>query len=161
MDITWKELFAIVVAVDTWGFFLVPPKTTKKILFHCDNQAVVDIWDRGSTRAPHTMGLVRLLYFCASYYNNNVCVTHVAGVRNDIADSPSRFQMDKFRKLVPRSEILPDRIPAWPTQIFMTASCNAGIMALPNPHDGHTSQDLRSLSHSAVSTPLLQPQHHP
>ena len=131
------------------------------ILFHCDNQAVVDIWDRGSTRASHTMGLVCLLYFCASHYNINVCFIHVAGVRNDIADSLSHFEMDKFRKLAPRSEVLSDRIPAWPTQIFMTASCNAGIMVLLNPCDIHTSLDSKSLSHSAVSTPLLRPQHHP
>ena len=57
--ITWKELFAIVAAVLTWGSFW----SRQKILFHCDNQAVLDIWDRGSTRAPYTMGLVCLLYF--------------------------------------------------------------------------------------------------
>ena len=39
MDITWKELFAIVVAVHTWGSFW----SRQKILFHCDNRAVVDI----------------------------------------------------------------------------------------------------------------------
>ena len=33
----------------------------------------------------------------------NVCITHVAGVCNDIADS-SHFQMDKFRKLAPKSK---------------------------------------------------------
>ena len=157
MDITWKELFAIVVAVHTWG----SSRSRQKILFHCDNRAVVDIWDKGSTRAAHTMGLVRLLYFCASRYNINVCVTHIAGSCNDIADSLSRFQMDKFRMLASRSEVLPNCIPAWPTQIFMTASCNAGIMALPNPLDKHTDQDSGSLSHFAASTPLLQPQHHP
>ena len=46
MDITWKELFAIVVAVHTWG----SSWSRQKILFHCDNRAVVDIWDKGSTR---------------------------------------------------------------------------------------------------------------
>ena len=86
MDITWKELFAMIVAaVHTWGSLW----SRQKILFHCDNQDVVDIWDRGSTRAPHTMGLVRLLYFCASCYNINACVTHIDGVRNDIANSLS------------------------------------------------------------------------
>ena len=107
------------------------------------------------------MGLFRLLYFGACCYNINVCVTHVAGIYNDIADSLSRFQMGKFRKLAPRFEVLPDCIPASPTHIFITASCNAGIMELPNPHDGHTNQDSGSLSHSAVSMSLLQPQHHP
>ena len=80
MDITWKEMYAIVLAVHTWGSFW----ARHKILFHCDNQAVVEIWDRGSTRALHTMGLVCLLYFCASKCNINVCVTHVSGVCTDI-----------------------------------------------------------------------------
>jgi len=45
MDITWKELFAIVLAIcHSVGF--------QKILFHCDNQAVVEIWERGSTHVP-------------------------------------------------------------------------------------------------------------
>ena len=47
MDITWKELYAIVIAIHTWG----PHWQWKNILFHCDNKAVVDIWEKGSTRA--------------------------------------------------------------------------------------------------------------
>ena len=131
MDITWKELFAIVLAVHTWGHFW----SRRKILFHCDNQSVVDIWDKGSTRAPHTMALVRLLYFCASTHNINVCVIHVPGVCNDIADSLSHFQMDRFRRVAPKANPLPDHIPAWPMQSFTAASCSAGIMALPIPPD--------------------------
>ena len=61
MDITWKEVFTIVLVVHTWGSFW----SRQKILFHYDNQAVVDIRSRGSTHAPHTMALVRVLYFCA------------------------------------------------------------------------------------------------
>ena len=137
MDITWKELFAIVAPVHTWGSFW----SRQKILFHCDNQAVVDIWSRGCTRAPHLMALVRLLYFCASNYNINVCVIHVPGVCNNIADSLSRFQMENFRKLAPEANLLPDRIPAWQTQTFTIASCNAGIMVLPNLPEEPISQE--------------------
>ena len=125
MDITWKELYAIVLAVHTWG----PSWKRQKILFHCDNKAVVDIWEKGSTRAPQTMALVRLLYFCAAHYNINVCIVHVPGVCNDIADSLSRFQMDRFRKLAPQANLQADNIPVWPTQSFTAASCNADIMA--------------------------------
>jgi len=157
MDITWKELFAIVLAVHTWGSFW----SRKKILFHCDNQAVVDIWDRGSTRAPHTMALVRLLYFCASNYNINLCIIHIPGICNDIADSISRFQMERFRTLTPNARSLPDHIPAWPMQSFTNASCNAGIMALPSPRGELTNQDLQSSTYSVLSTSLPQCQHHP
>ena len=59
--------------------------------FHCDNRAIVVIWENGSTQAPQTMALVRLLYFCAAYHNTNV---YIVCVCNDIADSlslPSRW----------------------------------------------------------------------
>ena len=62
MDITWKELFAIVMAVHTWGALW----QRQKILIHCDNLPVVAIWESGSTRAKETMALVRLLYYCAA-----------------------------------------------------------------------------------------------
>ena len=84
MDITWKELYAIVVAVHTWG----SSWQCLKILSHCDNKAAVDIWEKGLTQAPQTMALVRLLYFCAAYHNINVCIVHVPGVHNNLADSP-------------------------------------------------------------------------
>jgi len=147
MDITWKEMYVIVLAVHTWGYSW----ARQKILFHCDNQAVVEIWDRGCTCAPHTMGLVHLLYFCASRCDINVCATHVSGVHNDIADSLSRFQMEKFRKLAPRSMKYPDRILAWPTQSFMSAFCNPGIMELPSPQDGHINQNSKNSKRSVTN----------
>ena len=48
MNIAWKELFAILPAVHSWGTHWI----RQKIVFHCDNQAVVDIWEKGTTRDP-------------------------------------------------------------------------------------------------------------
>ena len=124
MDITWKELYVIVMAVHTWGSLW----QRKKILFHCDNQAVVDIWESGSTRAKETMALVRLMYFSAARYNVNVCVIHIDGANNVIADCLSRFQQDRFKQLAPLANPTPDNIPAWPTQSFIEASCSAAIL---------------------------------
>ena len=45
-DIVWKEPYAIVFTVNTWGHNL----ARKKILFHCDNSTVVSIWNKGSKR---------------------------------------------------------------------------------------------------------------
>ena len=73
MDITLKELLAIMLAVYTWG----SSWSYRKILFYCNNQAVVDIWERGSTRATHTMALMCLLYHCAVKHNINVCIIHI------------------------------------------------------------------------------------
>ena len=155
MDITWKELFAIVSAVHVWGSFW----SRRIILFHCNNKSVVDIWDKGSTRAAHTMALVRLLYFCAVHHQLNVCVVHVPGVCNDIADALSHFQMDRFWKLAPTANQRPDSTPAWPTQTFMRASCNAGIMELPNQHAVCTVQASQSCTPFATSTISTPTQH--
>ena len=57
-----------------------------KILFHCDNQTVVNIWEKGSTKSLDIMVLVRLLYFCAARYHIYICVQHIPGNNNNIAD---------------------------------------------------------------------------
>ena len=115
LPILWKELFAIVNAVNSWGHLW----TKKKILFHCDNHSVVDIWRKGSTRDTATMALVRLLYFCAARYHINVVITHIAGTDNCIADSLSRFQDQRFRTLAPAALPTADIIRAWPTVSFL------------------------------------------
>ena len=91
----------------------------QKILFHGDNQAVVDIWRRGSTRDSETMALVRLLYFCAARYDINVVIIHISGVDNCIADSLSRFQLHHFQALAPEAHPSPNPIRAWPTPSFL------------------------------------------
>jgi len=91
-NIMWKELYAIVCAVHSWGCLW----SRQKVLFHCDNLAVVDIWKKGSTSATGIMALIRLLYFCAARDNMHVIVTHIAGVNNSIADALSRFQVSRF-----------------------------------------------------------------
>ena len=73
----------------------------QKILIHCDNQAVIKIWEAGSTCAKETMAFIHLLYYCAARCNSNVQTVHIAGVTNKIADCLSHFQQDKFRLLVP------------------------------------------------------------
>jgi len=75
------------------------------------------------------MALVRLLYFCAAQHNINICVIHIPGTDNDLADAISHFQMAKFRQVAPAVQPTPDLIPAWPIESFTSASCNAAIMA--------------------------------
>ena len=124
MDITWKELYAIVMAVHTWGSLW----KRKRILFYCDNQAVVDIWESGFTRASETMALVRLLYFAAARHNTNVCIVHIDGANNVIADCLSHFKLDRFKQLAPLANPAADNIPAWLIQSFIEASCNAATL---------------------------------
>ena len=117
-SILWKELFAIVNSVNTWGH----QWAKQKILFHCDNKAVVDIWCKGSTRDPGTMALVRLLYFCAARCNINIITTHISSSNNCIAVSLSHFQIHRFQALAPEAQPSPDPIRAWPTPSFLDHS---------------------------------------
>ena len=56
-SIEWKELYAIVIACETWGSHW----SQKRILFHCDNLAIVHIWETGLSRNAPLLGLLHLL----------------------------------------------------------------------------------------------------
>ena len=60
--IEWKELYAIVMACEDWG----QQWTGKRLLFHCDNQAIVQVWESGLSRSSKLMRLVRALFFVAA-----------------------------------------------------------------------------------------------
>ena len=137
MSIAWKELYAIVMTVHTWGSLW----QWQKILFTVTTKTVVNIWEKDSTKSPNIMALVRLLYFCAARYHIYICVQHIPGNNNNIADAISRYQDAHFKRLTPEAATTPDIIPAWPTQAFTIASCSSAIIVLLNQHVEHTSQD--------------------
>ena len=112
-SIAWKELFAVVTATLAWG----AQWSKKRILFHCNNMAVCDIWKRGSCRNKEIMQLVRRLYFHAAACNFTVLIVHIPGKQNDIADALSRFQDQRFRSLAPAAATTPTPIPAAAMQL--------------------------------------------
>ena len=95
MGITWRELFAIVVASNTWGNQL----CSKRILFHCDNEAVVHILKSGSSKDNSRMVLVRSLFYICARFNFECSAVHVPGIQNEIADALSRMDIARFRDL--------------------------------------------------------------
>ena len=52
--IAWQGLFVIVLAARVWG----GAWSHNKILFHCDNLAVVEVWEKQSMRDKALMQLV-------------------------------------------------------------------------------------------------------
>ena len=122
-DITWKELFAITSAVNTWGH----QWPQKKILVYCDNQTVVGIWKKGTTKCPKLMTLVHMLYFCVAQYNIHVLITHVAGTDNSIADVLSHFQVCHFRQLAPRPATNLDTTHTWSIQLLRDPSVTTNL----------------------------------
>ena len=80
---------AIAVLGKTWS--------KKRILFHCDNLATVAIIIKGRSSILIIMSLMRRITWTAATHNFTVHDEHVRGVDNDIADSISRFQMNRFQ----------------------------------------------------------------
>ena len=110
-SIEWKELYAIVIACETWGRYW----SGKRLLFHCDNEAVVQVWQSGRSRCPDLMDLVRALFFVAARNNFHVLIRHIPGVDNSIADALSRLQLSRFHSLAPHASPHPATTPAEPT----------------------------------------------
>ncbi|XP_006814834.1 uncharacterized protein LOC102809372 [Saccoglossus kowalevskii] len=103
LSIAWKELLPIFLACSIWGSLW----HGKKVLFHCDNESIVNIWRKGSSRCPFIMALVRAIFFKAAKSNFHVMVTHISGINNNIADSLSRLQLQRFRSLAPQATKYP------------------------------------------------------
>ena len=106
--IQWKELFAVLVAAATWG----AQWSRKRLLVHCDNHAVVQIWRTGTSNNTALMQLVRTLFLIAATRNFNIMLQHLPGVDNGIADALSRSQFHRFRSLAPDADEAPTPILA-------------------------------------------------
>jgi len=87
-DITVLKLFPILVVIVGRGSQMI----NKRLLFHCDNLAVVHIINTMSSKSDRVMTLVRVLILQCLQYNIAIKAVHVPGVKNLICDALSRFQ---------------------------------------------------------------------
>lgn len=107
VSMAFMELYPIVAAVVLWG----EQWRAKKILFYCDNLATVNIINKGRSKALHIMKLMRKLTWLAACCNFTFHAEHVPGVKNNIADSLSRLQLQRFRQLAPQASKIPSKCP--------------------------------------------------
>jgi len=105
-DINFKELFAVVAAIFTWGHLL----QNKQIIIYSDNLTIVNVWKKGSCKQKLIMSLVRKLFLFIAHHNINIIVEHFPGEKNLIADALSRLQVSKFRNICPEAEQHPSNI---------------------------------------------------
>jgi len=113
-DITLLEYFPILVSLYIWGDHL----RNKKVLFRCDNNAVVQVINSQTTKSTELMVLVRALTLKCLQLNLVLKAEHIPGVQNGIADSLSRLQMARFRQLAPDAELHPVPVPTHLWNIF-------------------------------------------
>lgn len=113
-DITLLEYFPILVSIVVWGDSL----RNKKVLFRCDNQSVVQVVNRQTSKSPELMVLVRELTLRCLKLNLALKAEHIPGACNGIADSLSRLQIPRFRTLAPEADKDPVPVPEYLWSIF-------------------------------------------
>ena len=113
-SIEYQELFALVAGVKQWiGRF-----RNKRVCLFCDNIAVVHMVNNNSAKCKHCMVLLRVFVMECLRKNMKVPAKYVRTKDNGIADSLSRLDFDRFRKIAPHMEELPTEPPCdmWPAQ---------------------------------------------
>ena len=106
-NITWKELFPIILALEIWGPFL----KNNCITLHTDNYAVVYILNRQTSKDQQIMHMVRRYVICCMTYNLLIKAVHVPGKSNVLADLLSRSQVAKLHALAPWLDREPTPVP--------------------------------------------------
>lgn len=79
------ELYPIVMSCVLWGH----QWAKKRILFHCDNMATVDIISKGRSKIKSIMRLMRTLTYHSAMNNFVVHAIHIPGSDNNLADALS------------------------------------------------------------------------
>ena len=98
LSIQYKELYPIVLSACVWSRL--------KVRFNCDNLAIVSCIKTGCP-----LHLLRNLIYMSAIHNFSTSAQHIPGTHNIIADSLSRFQMQKFYHHAPQAALHPTPIP--------------------------------------------------
>ncbi|XP_071160936.1 uncharacterized protein [Mytilus edulis] len=107
LGITGLELIPIVLSFMIWG----PSFRNKKILLRIDNQALVNIVNKRTSKSKRVMIWIRQLVFLTMNNNIQFRAQHIEGEHNAIADALSRFQEQRFMDLVPNADSSPAATP--------------------------------------------------
>ena len=94
-SIAYLELFAVCMGIFAWSQEL----QNRRLLPHCDNKSVVSMINNTTSGCKHCMHLVRLLVLQSLRYNFKIYAVYVESAKNELADSLSRLQLVRFKKL--------------------------------------------------------------
>ena len=106
-QIAVKELVPILIALVIWG----RQWARRRVLCHCDNDAVVAVMRSRSSKEPNLMHLLRCLFFFEAHYGCSMSAIHIPGFLNDRADDLSRNRLSFFLSKVQGAVKDPTPIP--------------------------------------------------
>ena len=87
LHINHKETLAIVLAAKRWGHLW----ANHRVIIYSDNQAAVQIINKGATGNDVIMQQLRELFWLSAMYNFHITATYLKGFRNTTADAISRL----------------------------------------------------------------------
>ena len=96
-NIAVLEFYPIVLSVLLWGHRM----KNKGVLFFTNNEALVHVINKISCWDPLLMSFVRKLVLSCLKHNILFRARHVPGIHNNLADSLSRLQIQRFQQLTP------------------------------------------------------------
>ena len=94
-SIEYLELYAVTVSMLLW----VRLYCNSRICIFCDNESVVKMLNNNTSSCHNCMILIRLIVLECLTWNIRLFAKHVRTKMNGLADSLSRFQNKRFRKL--------------------------------------------------------------
>ncbi len=109
LPINWRELYALVKAIATWGKAI----QGKRVTLYIDNQTVVYCINKGASRSPDMMSLIRSLYMLLALYDIECRAIYLSTYENSSADALSRMDICRFRRETPHA----CKYMTWPNSI--------------------------------------------
>ena len=113
LNIAILEFFPILLSILLWGSSM----RNRRIIFFTDNLALVSVINNTTSRDATLLMFVRRLVLACLGFNILFRARHVPGIHNELADSLSRLQMQRFKRLAPAcmhpspTVIPPDLLP--------------------------------------------------
>jgi hypothetical protein len=99
-DIQFKEIYAVLQAILRWGHLW----KHHHIIFHIDNEAIVDAMTKHTNRSRFTMSILRPIVMLAAFLEFSFSSSWLSSISNALADAASRFQYARLFKLAPYLE---------------------------------------------------------
>ena len=106
-SMTWLELIPVLVSCVLWG----ADWSGRRVRLFSDNMGVVGCATRGWSGDSRIMGLLRHLLFSTACQDCVLSVAFVPTADNGPADSLSRGDLARFRRLQPAASDAPDPVP--------------------------------------------------
>jgi hypothetical protein len=92
-----RECLAVYLAALKWA----ESWRDKHVVVESDNQTTVYAINKGSSRSPIIMAMLRSMFWLSANHNFHITARHIPGTQNTLADAGSRKQFDKMFEIAP------------------------------------------------------------